>query len=148
MDGHLEMAWDSLILAKKEISTMKDKFYEVQEVNQEMKESVAECRSELRDLSAAVNKLVKENVGQKKFNQVITEKIKTGEAKIPQRTTSIRSLPHSITREYAQITKGSSPQIVNGGLATTERLTIANDALEAPTKRMQSYQLLRRNITD
>ena len=110
MDGHLEMAWDSLILAKKEISTMKDKFYEVQEVNQEMKESVAECRSELRDLSAAVNKLVKENVGQKKFNQVITEKIKTVEAKIPQKTRLIRSLPHSIPREYAQITKGSSPQ--------------------------------------
>ena len=104
------MAWNSLILSKKEISTIKDKFYEVQEVNQEMEESVAECRRELRDLSAAVNKLVKENVGQKKFNQVITEKIKTVEAKIPQKTTSIRSLRHSITSEYAQITRESSPQ--------------------------------------
>ena len=87
MDGHLEMAWNSLILAKEEISAMKDKFYEVQELNHEMKESVAKSRSELRELSAAVNKLVKENIGQKKFNQVITEKIKIVEAKIPQKTT-------------------------------------------------------------
>ena len=87
MDGHLEMTWNSLILAKEEISAMKDKFYEVQEVNQEMKESVAKSRSELRELSAAVNKLVKENIGQKKFNQVITEKIKIVEAKIPQKMT-------------------------------------------------------------
>ena len=147
MDGHLEMAWNSLILAKKEISTMKDKFYEVQEVNQEMKESVAGCRSELRDLSAAVNKLVKENVGQKKFNQVITEKIKIVEAKIPQKTTSeAYGIPLQGSMRRSQ--RDRPREIVNGGLTPTERLKIATDALEAQTKRMQSYPLLIRSTTD
>ena len=148
MDGHLEMAWNSLILSKKEISTIKDKFYEVQEVNQEMEESVAECRRELRDLSAAVNKLVKENVGQKKFNQGITEKIKTVEAKIPQKTTSTEAYGIPLQGSMRRSQRDHHRKIVNGGLTTTERLKIANDALEAQTKRVQSYPLLIGSITD
>ena len=147
MDGHLEMAWNSLILAKKEISTMKDKFYEVQEVNQEMKESVAECRSELRELSAAVNKLVKENVGQKKFNQVITEKIKIVEAKIPQKTT-----PEAYGIQVNE-TMRRSPRVgigktVTGGLTSVDRIKLQKDALDAQRKLLQSYTRPSLNNTD
>lgn len=117
---------------------MKDKFYEVQEVNQEMKESVAECRSDLRELSAAVNKLVKENVGQKKFNQVITEKIKIVEAKIPQKTT-----PEAYGFQL-QESKRRSPRVdlgktVTGGL-TSDRIKIPKDVLDAQRLTLvQSY---------
>ena len=148
-DGHLEMAWNSLILAKKEISTMKDKFYEVQEVNQQMNESVAECRSELRELSAAVNKLVKENVGQKKFNQVITEKIKIVEAKIPQKTT-----PEAYGIQVNE-TMRRSPRVglpktvhVTGGLTSVDRIKLQKDALDAQRKLLQSYTRPSLNSTD
>ena len=147
-DGHLEMTWNSLILAKKEISTMKDKFYEVQEVNQEMKESVAECRSELRELSAAVNKLVKENVGQKKFNQVITEKIKIVEAKIPQKVTpeaygiqvyeSMRRSPRT----------GLGKTTVTCGLTSGDRIKLQKDALDPQRKVLQSFARPSLNNTD
>lgn len=141
-DGHLEMTWNSLILAKKEISTMKDKFYEVQEVNQEMKESVAECRSELRELSAAVNKLVKENVGQKKFNQVITEKIKIVEAKIPQKVT-----PEAYGIQVYESMRTSSRAGLGKTLTVdTSRNKLQKDALESQRKCVLSYRRL--NNTD
>ena len=134
-DGHLEMTWNSLILAKKEISTMKDKFYEVQEVNQEMKESVAECRSELRELSAAVNKLVKENVGQKKFNQVITEKIKIVEAKIPQKVT-----PEAYgIQVYESMRRSSRAGLGKTLTVDTSRNKLQKDALEPQRKCVLSY---------
>ena len=147
MDGHLEMAWNSLILAKKEISTVKDKFYEVQEVNQKMTESVAEYRSELRELSAVVNKLAKENVGQKKFNQVITEKIKIVEAKIPQKTTS-EAYGIQVQEGMRRSPKDGLRKSVTASLTSIERLKIANDALKTQTKRMQSYTHLSVSNTD
>ena len=135
MDGHLEMTWNSLILAKEEISAMKDKFYEVQEVNQEMKESVAKSRSELRELSAAVNKLVKENIGQKKFNQVITEKIKIVEAKIPQKTT-----PEAYGIQVNESMRRSS----RAGLGKTVTSLTSIDRIkrDAQRKFLQSYTRL------
>ena len=147
MDGHLEMAWNSLILAKKEISTMKDKFYEVQEVNQEMKESVAECRSELRELSAAVNKLVKENVGQKKFNQVITEKIKIVEAKIPQKTTP-EAFGIQVNETMRRSPRVGIAKTVTGGLTSVDRIKLQKDALDAQRKLLQSYTRPSLNNTD
>ena len=117
---------------------MKDKFYEVQEVNQEMKESVAECRSEFRELSAAVNKLVKENVGQKKFNQVITEKIKIVEAKIPQKTTP-EAYGFQVQESMHRSPRVSLGKTVTSGL-TSDRIKIQKDALEAQRLAMvQSY---------
>ena len=144
-DGHLEMTWNSLILAKKEISTMKDKFYEVQEVNQEMKESVAECRSELRELSAAVNKLVKENVGQKKFNQVITEKIKIVEAKIPQKVT-----PEAYgIQVYESMRRSSRAGLGKTLTVDTSRSKLQKDALMEPQRKcVLSYTRPSLNNTD
>ena len=141
MDGHLEMAWNSLILAKKKISTMKDKFYEVQELNHEMKESVAKSRSELRELSAAVNKLVKENIGQKKFNQVITEKIKIVEAKIPQKTT-----PEAYGIQVNESMRRSS----RAGLGKTVTSLTSIDRIkrDAQRKFLQSYTRPSLNNTD
>ena len=141
MDGHLEMTWNSLILAKEEISAMKDKFYEVQEVNQEMKESVAKSRSELRELSAAVNKLVKENIGQKKFNQVITEKIKIVEAKIPQKTT-----PEAYGIQVNESMRRSS----RAGLGKTVTSLTSIDRIkrDAQRKFLQSYTRPSLNNTD
>ncbi|CAH3196311.1 unnamed protein product, partial [Porites evermanni] len=146
-DGHLEMAWNSLILAKKEISTMKDKFYEVQEVNQEMKESVAECRSELRELSAAVNKLVKENVGQKKFNQVITEKIKIVEAKIPQKMTP-EAYRFQVPESMRRSPRTGLGNTVTGGLTSGDRIKLQKDALDTQRKFLQSYTRPSLNNTD
>lgn len=146
-DGHLEMAWNSLILAKKEISTMKDKFYEVQEVNQEMKESVAECRSELRELSAAVNRLVKENVGQKKFNQVITEKIKIVEAKIPQKMTP-EAYRFQVPESMRRSPRTGLGNTVTGGLTSGDRIKLQKDALDAQRKFLQSYTRPSLNNTD
>ena len=147
MDGHLEMAWNSLILAKKEISTMKDKFYQVQEVNQEMKESVAEYHSELRELSAAVNKLVKENVGQKKFNQVITEKIKIVEAKIPQKTTP-EAFGIQVNETMRRSPRVGIAKTVTGGLTSVDRIKLQKDALDAQRKLLQSYTRPSLNNTD
>ena len=148
MDGHLEMAWNSFILAKKEISTMKDKFYEVQEVNQEMKESVAECRSELRELSAAVNKLVKENVGQKKFNQVITEKIKIVEAKIPQKTTP-EAYVYQVQESMRRSPRAGLGKTVIGGLPSGDRIKIPKDALRPKFEHSDTLTSpIRRNNSD
>lgn len=148
MDGHLEMAWNSLILAKKEISTMKDKFYQVQEVNQEMKESVAECSSELRELSAAVNKLVKENVGQKKFNQVITEKIKIVEAKIPQKMTP-EAYGIQVNESMRRSSRaGLGKTVTNVTSVDTSRIKLQKDALDAQRKFFQSYARPSLNNTD
>ena len=148
MDGHLEMAWNSFILAKKEISTMKDKFYEVQEVNQEMKESVAECRSEFRELSAAVNKLVKENVGQKKFNQVITEKIKIVEAKIPQKTTP-EAYVYQVQESMRRSPRAGLGKTVIGSLPSGDRIKIAKDALRPKFEHSDILTFpIRRNNSD
>lgn len=151
MDGHLEMAWNSLILAKKEISTMEDKFYQVQEVNQEMKASVAECRSELRELSAAVNKLVKENVGQKKFNQVITEKIKIVEAKIPQKTTP-EAYGIQVNESMRRSSRAGLGKTVTSLTVDTSslssRVKLQKDALDAQRKLLQSYTRPSLNNTD
>lgn len=148
MDGHLEMAWNSFILAKKEISTMKDKFYEVQEVNQEMKESVAECRSEFRELSAAVNKLVKENVGQKKFNQVITEKIKIVEAKIPQKTTP-EAYVYQVQESMRRSPRAGLGKTVIGSLPSGDRIKIPKDALRPKFEHSDILTFpIRRNNSD
>lgn len=151
MDGHLEMAWNSLILAKKEISTMEDKFYQVQEVNQEMKASVAECRSELRELSVAVNKLVKENVGQKKFNQVITEKIKIVEAKIPQKTTP-EAYGIQVNESMRRSSRAGLGKTVTSLTVDTSslssRVKLQKDALDAQRKLLQSYTRPSLNNTD
>lgn len=148
MDGHLEMAWNSFILAKKEISTMKDKFYEVQEVNQEMKESVAECRSEFRELSAAVNKLVKENVGQKKFNQVITEKIKIVEAKIPQKTTP-EAYVYQVQESMRRSPRAGLGKTVIGSLPSGDRIKIPKDAMRPKFEHSDILTFpIRRNNSD
>ena len=148
MDGHLEMTWNSFILAKKEISTMKDKFYEVQEVNQEMKESVAECRSEFRELSAAVNKLVKENVGQKKFNQVITEKIKIVEAKIPQKTTP-EAYVYQVQESMRRSPRAGLGKTVIGSLPSGDRIKIPKDALRPKFEHSDILTVpIRRNNSD
>ena len=148
MDGHLEMTWNSFILAKKEISTMKDKFYQVQEVNQEMKESVAECRSEFRELSAAVNKLVKENVGQKKFNQVITEKIKIVEAKIPQKTTP-EAYVYQVQESMRRSPRAGLGKTVIGSLPSGDRIKIPKDALRPKFEHSDILTFpIRRNNSD
>jgi len=126
---------------------MKDKFYEVQEVNQEMKESVAECRSELRELSAAVNKLVKENVGQKKFNQVITEKIKIVEAKIPQKMTP-EAYGLQVQESMRRSPRTGLGKTVTGGLTSGDRIKLQKDALDAQRKFLQSYTRPSLNNTD
>ena len=126
---------------------MKDKFYQVQEVNQEMKESVAECSSELRELSAAVNKLVKENVGQKKFNQVITEKIKIVEAKIPQKMTP-EAYGFQVQENTRRLPRTGLVKTVTGGLTSSDRIKLQKDALDAQRKFLQSYTRPSLNNTD
>ena len=46
---------------------LRHKFHKVQEVNQKMSESVADCHAEIRDLSLAVKNLELENIQQKKL---------------------------------------------------------------------------------
>ena len=127
---------------------MKDKFYEVQEVNQEMKESVAECRSEFRELSAAVNKLVKENVGQKKFNQVITEKIKIVEAKIPQKTTP-EAYVYQVQESMRRSPRAGLGKTVIGSLPSGDRIKIPKDALRPKFEHSDILTFpIRRNNSD
>ena len=81
MDYHLELTWSSLIEMKKQLDTMKDlryKFHKVQEVNQKMSESVADCHAEIRDLSLAVKNLEMENIQQKKLIEDMAKKTARG----------------------------------------------------------------------
>ena len=93
MDDHLEMMWSSLVQAKEELGNMRQKFHEVQEVNQKMADEVQEinqnmvqCRAEIRDLSLAVKNIELENIGQKKMMEDMARKtakeIKSVESKV------------------------------------------------------------------
>ncbi|KAJ7355988.1 hypothetical protein OS493_027382 [Desmophyllum pertusum] len=60
IDDHLELTWSSLVATKQELDSMKDlpqKFHEVQEDNQKLRESVADCHEKIRDLSLATKTL-------------------------------------------------------------------------------------------
>ena len=74
MDDHLEMTWSSLVQAKEELDNMRQKFHEVQEVNQKMAESFEDCRAEIRNLSVAVKNIELENIGQKKMMEDMASK--------------------------------------------------------------------------
>ena len=65
VDDHLELTWSSLVVAKQELDNMKDlrqKFHEIEEVNQKLTESVADSREEIRDLTMTVKSLEIQNI--------------------------------------------------------------------------------------
>ena len=86
MDDHLEMTWSSLAQTKQELDNMRQKFHEVQEVNQKMAESFGDCRAEIRDLSLKVENLELDNIGQKKMIEDMARKtskeLKSVESKV------------------------------------------------------------------
>ena len=97
MDDHLEMTWCSLVQTNEKLDNMRQKFHdlqevnqkmadEVQKINQKMAESFGDCRAEIRSLSVAVKKLELENIAQKKMMEDMARKtakeLKSVESKV------------------------------------------------------------------
>ena len=80
VEEHLELTWSSLVVAKQELDNMKDlqqNFYEIQEVNQKLTESMAASREEIRDLTLTVKSLEIENIQLKKWMEDMTRKMES-----------------------------------------------------------------------
>jgi len=81
VEDHLELTWSSLVVAKEELDNMKDlrqKFHEIQEVNQKLTESVADSREEVRDLTLTVKSLEIQNIQLKKWMEDMARKTEKG----------------------------------------------------------------------
>ena len=81
VEDHLELTWSSLVAAKQELDNMKDlrqKFHEIQKVNQKLTESVADSREEVRDLTLTVKSLEIQNIQLKKWMEDMARKTAKG----------------------------------------------------------------------
>ena len=77
VDDHLELTWSLLADTRQELDNMKDlqqKFYQMQDLNQKLTDSMAHCREEVRDLTLAVKSLEIQNIQQKKWMEDMTRK--------------------------------------------------------------------------
>ena len=115
VDDHLELTWSSLVVAKQELDNMKDlrqKFHEIQEVNQKLTGSVADSREEVRDLTLTVKSLEIQNIQLKKWMEdkarkmasgILTESMAETRIEVLQLKRAIKNLELQNTRQKTTI---------------------------------------------